>query len=425
MTTLKFPEKFYWGAATSAHQVEGNNHNDWSEWEKQNAARLAQESAGKFGHLAHWERLKPQAENPQNYISGLTCDHYHRFREDFDIAQSLHQNAHRFSVEWSRIEPEEGQFNEEAIEHYRTVISALRERGIEPFVTLWHWTNPLWLAEKGGPETKEFAVFFERYVRFVVTRLRGQVKFWVTLNEPTSVIGAAYVAGTWPPQKKSLLAAYRVFHTLAAAHKRAYHAIHAIDNEAQVGFANVLQSFVPYRKKFFIDSLSVHIARFLTDKYMLRLTRGHHDFLTAQYYFHTRLKFITRTHNVDHPESDLGWEIYPEGLYHILKWLEKFHLPIYITENGLADAPDEKRTAFIREHLRWVHRAIEEGADVRGYFYWSLLDNFEWDKGFWPRFGLVAIDYPTQKRTVRQSALAYAKICQTNALELPDTSIKS
>lgn len=417
MKKLVFPQGFFWGAATSSHQVEGNNYNDWSEWERKNAPRLAEESFQKFGHLANWECIKSQAENPQNYISGLACDHYSRFREDFDMAQSLHHNAHRFSIEWSRIEPEEGKFSEEAVEHYRTVLLSLRERGMEPFVTLWHWTNPVWLAEKGGPEKKEFAFFFERYVRFVVTRLSGHAKFWVTLNEPTSVIGASYTTGIWPPQKKSFFTAYRVFHVLADAHKRAYHVIHKIDSEAQVGFANVLQSFVPYRKKLFIDTLSVRIARFFTNRYMLRLTRNHHDFLTVQYYFHTRMKFIDRTHNVDHPESDLGWEIYPEGLYHILKWLGSFHLPIYITENGLADATDEKREAFIHDHLKWVHKAIEEGADVRGYFYWSLLDNFEWDKGFWPRFGLIAIDYTTQERTIRPSALAYAKICEDNSIE--------
>ncbi|HLC95652.1 MAG TPA: family 1 glycosylhydrolase, partial [Patescibacteria group bacterium] len=316
------------------------------------------------------------------------------------------------------IEPEEGKFDEEAIAHYRAVLLALRKRGLEPFVTLWHWANPLWLAKKGGPEKKEFAFFFERYTHFVVTHLQEYVKFWVTLNEPTSVIGAAYIGGVWPPQKKSFFTAYRVFHTLADAHKRAYRVIHTIDPKAQVGFANVLQSFVPYRKTSLIDFFSVRIAHFFTNEYMLRLTRGHHDFLTVQYYFHIRLKFINRTHNIDHPESDLGWEIYPEGLYHILKWLETFNLPIYITENGLADALDKKRETFIRDHLKWVHKAIEEGVPVKGYFHWSLLDNFEWDKGFWPRFGLVAVDYTTQERTVRPSALAYAKICKENTLEV-------
>ena len=420
MPTFRFPQGFLWGSATSSHQVEGHTHNDWSEWEKKHAERLAREAHLKFGHLPHWEQRRPVAEDPANYISGAACDHYNRFREDFDIARELGHTAHRFSLEWSRIEPEEGRFDEAAIQHYREVLEALRERGIEPFITLWHWTNPVWIAEMGGVENKKFAERFERYTRFVAGRLGDLVKFWVTLNEPTSIIGAAYWNGNWPPQKKSLLSAYRVYHVLAEAHNRAFHAIHENDPDAQVGFANILQSFVPYKKDSWSDRVTVTLAHFFTNKYMLRLTRDHNDFLTVQYYFHTRLRFIRRTHNLDHPESDLGWEIYPEGIYHILRWLKRYNLPIYITENGLADDVDSRRAEFIRNHLCWIHKAISEGVDVRGYFHWSLLDNFEWDKGFWPRFGLVAVDYATQARTLRESARIYAEICRTNTLVLAD-----
>jgi beta-glucosidase len=418
MTTLKFPEKFYFGAATSSHQVEGHNHNDWSEWEKLNAEKLAQNARSKFGHLPNWENIRLQAENPTNYISGSACDHYNRFREDFDIAKSLGHNAHRFSIEWSRIEPSEGKFDEKEIEHYRQVIQALHERGLEPFVTLWHWTLPVWLAEKGGVESQDFPKYFTHYTEYIVSRFKDSVKFWITLNEPTSIIGAAYINGHWPPQKKSFFAAWRVYHILAQAHNQSFDAIHHIQPEAQVGFANILQSFVPYRKKSIVDKISVRIAKFFTNEYMLRLTRGHHDFLTVQYYFHSRLKFINRTHNKNHNESDMGWEIYPGGIYHIIKDLARYNLPIYVTENGLADADDSRRKKFIQEHLRWIHNSIQDGADVRGYFYWSLLDNFEWDKGFWPCFGLVEIDYKTQKRHIRPSALEYAKIVKSNSLEI-------
>lgn len=414
---LKFPEGFLWGSATSSHQVEGNTHNNWSEWEKINAERLAQESTEKFGHLKNWATIAAKAQNPANYISGPACDHYNRFKEDFDIVQSLGHNAHRFSLEWSRIEPEEGKFDETAIGHYREVLLALKERGITPFVTLWHWTHPVWLEEKGGIEYSNFPERFTRYAEYVVSQLKDLAVFWITLNEPTSVIGSAYINGNWPPQKKSFLAAWKVYRQLAKAHNLAFDAIHTIQPEVQVGLANILQSFVPYRKHSWIDAASVRIARFFTNEYMLKLTRGRHDFLTAQYYFHTRLRFVSRTHNKDHDETDMGWEIYPEGIYHILKWLSSYKLPIYITENGLADADDSRREKFIREHLLWIHKAVQEGVDVRGYFYWSLLDNFEWDKGFWPRFGLVHVDYTTQQRTIRNSALAYAEICKKNALE--------
>lgn len=420
MATLQFPDGFLWGAATSAHQVEGGNKNDWSEWEKKNAERLARESEKKFGHLPHWEKIKTQATNPQNYISGAAAEHYNRFRTDFDLAKQLGHNAHRFSIEWSRVEPEEGKFDEAAIEHYRQVLEALQERNLEPFVTLWHWTNPLWLADKGGPESKEFARYFARYAQFVVSRLKGRVRFWMTINEPTSVIGAAYYTGAWPPQKKSKLAALRVFHRLADAHIAGYGAIHEADPLAQVGFGNLLHSFSSYHKNSPFDYFLIFIARIFTNRYMLRLTKGYNDYLTVQYYHHNRFKFPRKIHLGDKPETDLGWEIFPEGLYSILEHLKRHKLPIYITENGLADANDQKRISFIKEHLRWTYRAIAKGADVRGYFYWSFLDNFEWDKGFWPRFGLVEVDYATQERKIRPSAKVYAAICRNNVLEVSD-----
>jgi beta-glucosidase len=418
MTQLQFPKGFLWGTATSSHQVEGHTHNNWSEWERQHAERLARESEKKFAHLPNWLAIQAQAQDPTNYISSLACDHYRRFEEDFDIVQSLGHNTHRFSLEWARIEPEEGKFDESAIAHYREVLTALKKRNITPFVTLWHWTHPLWLEEKGGLEHENFPTYFTHYAEHVVSQLKDLATFWITLNEPTSVIGAAYLNGNWPPQKKSFRAALRVYRQLAKAHNLSFYAIHKIQPEARVGFANILQSFVPYRKKSLIDRLSVRVAKFFTNEYMLLLTHGRHDFLTVQYYFHSRLKFIRRTHNKDHAESDLGWEIYPEGIYHIIKDLAHHRLPIYITENGLADADDSRREIFIKEHLFWIHKAIQESIDVRGYFYWSLLDNFEWDKGFWPRFGLVEVDYATQKRTIRPSALAYAEICKKNTLEI-------
>ena len=418
MPQLKFPAGFLWGSSTSAHQVEGHTNNDWSEWEKQNAERLALGSEKRFGHLPHWNRIKDEAQNPKNYLSGAACDHYHRFREDFDIAKSLHHNAHRFSIEWSRIEPEEGCFDHAAIEHYRTVIQELRARGMEPFVTLWHWTMPVWLTKKGGVSSLGFPKYFERYVHTVVEHLKEDVTFWTTLNEPTAVIGSAYLTGYWPPQKKNFLSALRVFFILARAHRRAFHIIHKASPKSQVGFANALHSYEAYHRHSPLDHLLIWIARFFTNRLMLLLTRGHHDYLTVQYYFHNRFKFPKKLHPVGFSITDLGWEIYQKGIFNILDYLKRYKLPIYITENGLADATDEQREAFIREHLAWVHQAIKEGADVRGYFYWSLLDNFEWDKGFWPRFGLIAVDYATQKRTVRQSALKYAEICQTNTLEV-------
>ena len=412
---FKFPKNFYWGSATSAHQVEGDNHNDWSEWEKANAERLAKETEEKFSHLKNWPEIKEQAQNPQNYISGKACDHYNRFEEDFDIAQSLGHNAHRFSIEWSRIEPEEGKWNEREIEHYRQVICALRSRGLEPFVTLWHWPVPLWVRDKGGVKSKKFPEYFSRYAEKMAQEF-SDVKFWLTLNEPTAVIAMAYGIGEWPPQERNPLSALKTYKTLARAHNNAYGKIHAVSFGASVGFVNILSYIEPYNKKSLPDRITARIAKYFSNKKFLNLTKGNYDFLAVDYYFHNRLKFPGRIKNENEKISDLGWELYPEGIYHVLKDLKKYNKPIFITENGLADARDVNREWFIKESLKYVHKAIQEGVYVRGYFYWSFLDNFEWDKGFWPRFGLVEIDYKTMERKIRPSARAYAEICKDNSL---------
>lgn len=413
MEQRKFPKNFLWGAATSSHQVEGGNHNDWSEWELVNAERLAREAESKFGNLSSWSMIREQATRPENYISGVACDHYHRFCEDFDIAKSLGHNAHRFSIEWSRIEPEEGKFNKQEVEHYREVIAALRERGMEPFVTLWHWTLPLWVRDKGGVESKEFSLYFERYVRYTVGKLKDDVTFWMTFNEPTSVIGMSYAKGEWPPQKKSLLSAWRVYHTLAKAHNAGYRAIHEVSPHAQVGFGNILSYIEPDRAESSLDSFVADTANFFANQYFFKLTdRKSHDYIAIQNYFHNRVAFPWHNKNKNEKISDMGWELYPESLYVLLKKWGKLKKPIYITEHGLADARDSERAWYIQEAVRNIRHALEDGVDVRGYFHWSLMDNFEWDKGFWPRFGLVEVNRKTLERTIRSSAWEYKKIIE-------------
>lgn len=415
MAKLEFPQGFFWGAATASHQVEGNTKNDWSEWEKKNADRLARESHIHFSHLPSWKFSQKEAENPQNYISGNACDHYNHFREDFDIAQSLHHNAHRFSIEWSRIEPTEGQFDQEAIEHYRTVILALRERGIEPFVTLWHWTLPLWLAEKGGIAHTSFPEFFARYTETIVEALTSDVKFWITLNEPDVVASHAYMKGAWPPQKKSFLAYYRVLKNLIAAHKRAYHVIKKHDADAEIGIAKHQVAFQVSRPTL-LNTLLKKIGHYLWNEWFLNHIRHHQDFIGLNHYNRNVIDNGFGK-NPNEVKTDFGWEYFPASIYQALIELKSYGKPIYITENGIADASDKLRQKFIPTALKAIHQAISDGADVRGYFYWSLLDNFEWDKGFWLRFGLVEIDYATKKRTIRPSALAYAKVCEENTLE--------
>ncbi len=405
---MHFPRGFYFGSATSAHQVEGGNRNDWTEWEKENAERLVEAAKAK-----EWPdyilKNRPNPLEPQNYISGKACDHYHRYEEDFDIVKKLGHNAHRFSIEWSRIEPEEGKFNQKEIEHYRKVIQALKSRNLEPFVTLWHWTIPLWLRDKGGVESRRFPKYFSRYAAHVVHAIGPDVRYWFTLNEPTSVISNSYLHGNWPPQKKSIFDAWRVFRILAAAHRETYRAIRKINPAAQVGFTNIVSHIEPASGSL-LDRLAAYWQDYFSNKYFLKLTGNTNDFLALQYYFHRRVKFPNQTENEDRKTSDMCWELYQEGLYHLLKRFGRLGRPIYITENGIADARDAHRADFIRDGLHWVEEAMRKGVDVRGYFYWSLLDNFEWDKGFWPRFGLLEVNYRTMKRKIRPSALVYRDV---------------
>jgi len=412
--SLKFPKNFYWGSATSAHQVEGGNHNDWSEWEKKNAERLAKEAKEKW---QPWQQEKfPEMFNPENYISGRACDHYHLYEQDFDIAKKLGHNAHRFSIEWSRIEPEQGKFNEKEIEHYRKVILALKKRGIEPFVTLWHWTNPLWIRDMGGWENKKITDYFERYAEKISNALGENVKFWITLNEPEIYASNSYFAGVWPPQKKNLFAYLRVLNNLIKAHRKAYGVIKKANSNSKIGIAKNNIYFEAYQNKL-VNRVLKKFIDWWWNFYFLNRIRNHQDFIGLNHYFHNRINYGFNK-NENKKISDIGWELYPEAIYYVLKDLKRFNKPIYITENGLADGGDKKRSWFILESLKNIGKAINEGVNVRGYLHWSLMDNFEWDKGFWPRFGLVEVNYKTLERKIRPSALQYAKICKTNELIL-------
>lgn len=409
---LKFPDGFLWGAATSAHQVEGNNHNDWTEWEKENAKRLSKESGKKYPR--------------ENYISGRACDHYNHYEEDFDLAKGMGHNAHRFSIEWSRIEPEEGKFNEKEIEHYRRVILALRERGLEPFATLWHWTMPVWFTNKGGFKKKKNIKYFVRFCERIVKEFfakgkstsggKDDVKFWITLNEPEIYAVNSYLKGVWPPQEKNFISYFLVMRNLIRAHQIVYEKLKKVSFDIQIGVAKNNIYFEAYQNKIGSRILKNFID-WWWNFYFLNRIKNRQDFIGINHYFHNRINNFKFNQNENKKISDMGWELYPEAIYYVLKSLKKYNKPVYIIENGLADAKDENREWFIKESLQNIHKAIAEGVDVKGYFHWSLLDNFEWDKGFWPRFGLVEIDYKTLERKPRHSSYVYAEIARSNAIE--------
>ncbi|MFA6197658.1 MAG: glycoside hydrolase family 1 protein [Patescibacteria group bacterium] len=412
-----FPKNFLWGASTAAHQVEGGNTNDWTIWEQANNQRLAGTAIDRLRRQSgygfsddHINQFREEIKNPTNYLSGVACDHYHRFKEDIELAKSLGHNAHRFSIEWSRVEPEPGVYDESAIDHYRDVIKELRSRGIEPIVTLWHWTLPVWFSKIGGFESKDSPAIFSKYVEYVVRRLGKDVKYWITLNEPNVYAGSAYFVGLFPPEKRSLYIFWKTLRNLIKSHRLSSGVIKHLSPDAQVGMAHHYILFQATRRDL-ITSMLIRIADFVWNSYVLNRTMGSCDFLGLNHYFCLRFN-LWRQAKIAAPTSDLGWTLLPETIYYSIKSLQKYHKPIIITEHGCADDRDKHRGTFITESLQWLEKAINEGCDVRGYLHWSLLDNFEWDKGFWPRFGLIAVDHKSLRRTVRLSAYTYLKFIQ-------------
>ncbi len=426
--TIRFPKDFLWGSAISAHQTEGDNRlNDWWAWEE----------AG---------RVKER--------SGLACDHYQRFEEDIALAQRLNHRVFRFSIEWSRIEPKEGEWNEEALRHYRKVLESLRSRQIEPVVTLHHFTNPLWLVKKGGWDSPFVCEAFQRFARKAMESYGDLVTYWVTLNEPLVYVYQGYIAGIWPPGEHSFEKALSVIRHQIIAHAMAYRALH--DGAAsrkwpspKVGIAKNLIIFTPCAGRSAYDRFSTWLRHTFFNQFFLRALRTGHliypglfferqplikgtlDFIGLNYYTRDFVHFggfripgpfgevCTLPHHARvGPRNELGWEIYPQGLYISLKELARLGLPILVTENGTCTRQDGERWSFITSHLAQVWRAIQEGVQVFGYLYWSLLDNFEWADGFGPRFGLVEVDYPSMARRIRESGERYAEVCASGEVPL-------
>lgn len=427
MTILKFPEKFLWGACTSAFQVEENIENNWSKWCQENAERLAKEAQVKYGSLPSWEFIEKDASDPANYIPGNAAAFKKHFESDLDLAKQLEHNAHRFSIEWSRVEPREGEFDFSAIEFYKKLARAIKTRGMTAMVTLWWWTDPLWITKKGGWEEKETVDAFLRYVETISLELKDEgIEFWQPLNEPGVPIGLGYIRGSHPPGIRNLRKANVAFKNLLRAYNEASEIIRRNIPKARVGISHHACYMIPENNRWW-NKIIVRILDYYRNWRFLDTIAHNLDFIGIQYYRSNiiSLNFFKKglfgpIHERDDftKMTDIGWSLYPEGMYHILKRAAKYGKDIYITENGIADTKDQYRTAWIRDNLLHIHRAIQEGVPVKGYFHWSLLDNFEWDKGFWPRFGLVEIDYKTQKRTIRPSAYEYAKIIKTNSLEI-------
>ena len=394
-----FPKGFLWGAATSSHQVEGgNSNNDWWDWE-----------------------VRGKLKEP----SGKACNHYELFDQDFKLAKSLNHNAHRFSIEWSRIQPEEGSWDQSAIDHYKNVVASLKKKNIEPVVTLHHFTNPKWFMDKGGWLRKDSSGLFAEYTKKMAEALGKDVKYWITINEPLIYINGSYITGIWPPGEKSLLKSAVVFKNMVKAHKKSYDAIRAASKGALISIAKAIRPCMPceYGLKA-LNRLSSFIRNFfLNDLFMMLIKDEHLDFIGLNYYTVDHVKFggiFGRDCHEPHHKKEwtnfLKWEICPEGFFTLLMELKKYNLPIFITENGTCQTEDLEHWRFIQEHLKQLKKAMDKGVPVIGYLYWSLLDNFEWHEGFDPRFGIVHVDYKTLKRTPKESARFYAEVCKTGTI---------
>lgn len=405
-----FPKDFYWGASTASHQVEGGTINQWSTWELANAAHLAKTAKQRLSWVPVWDEVKKQAEDPNNYVSGMGVNHYNRYKEDFDIAQQLNLNAFRFGIEWSRIEPVEGQWDENEIEHYREYIKELKKRGIEPFLNIWHWTSPTWFIDKGGFEDSSNLKYWRHFIEKVAEEYGDLLKYVLTINEPNVYVSNGYLSGEWPPAVQEPLKGMRVYWNLVKVHKQSYKILKRHNPKLQISSAMHLANIQAKRPHNLLDEFVTKAMRYGWNWWFLRRTRKQHDFIGFNYYFTDYYKGIHKQ-TPKAPLNDLGWYMEPEGIYPlIMRIWARYKKPIIITENGVADMHDQYRQWWIEETIVAMERALSEGVKVQGYLHWSLLDNFEWAQGWWPKFGLVEVERNRgMKRNIRPSAKWYAE----------------
>ena len=425
---LHFPEGFLWGTASSSHQCEGGNiNNQWYRWEQQ-------------GHILTGE------------ASGIADNWWENAERDFDLAEQMENNALRLSLEWSRIEPAEGRWDSAALDRYRQMLTNLRRRHLKPVVTLHHFTEPLWFADRGGFADEANVRFFVRYATHAVQTLKDLCDFWVTINEPNAYATQGYVIGSFPPGERGIIRAFQVLRNLVQAHVQSFYAIRRLQPEGQIGYCLHYRLFDAANRLSPLDSSAAALQDTFfnwavlqaseTGKFPFPLNmllapvvraEAARDYHGVNYYTREMVRFdptlpaelfgrrFVRPGAIcNDPGLDNNFgEIYPKGIYRILRMVyrrTRGNKPLYITENGFSDAADTRRPRAILEHLAMVHRAISEGIPVRGYLHWSLVDNFEWNDGWGVRFGLIEVDPQTQRRIPRPSASMYGEICRANAI---------
>lgn len=408
-----FPSNFMWGASTAAHQVEGGTHNQWTEWEQAHAQELADTAESRWNWLPLWSEIQASVTKPENYISGNGVDHYHAYPEDFALLKKYGMNTFRFGIEWSRIEPQEGQWDEAEITHYRTYIAAMRQAGIEPVVSLWHWTMPVWFTDKGGMAKRSNLQYWRRYMRKLARALDwSQLTYVLTINEANTYSGTSYQTGEWPPQEKSNIKSLRVYYNLVNAHRISVQELKPNNPHLLFGAAHQCNYVVPTRPRNVTDWLMVRVQKYYWNWWYLNRINSTQDFIGINYYFTDYRKGLhLLPKNPSSPINDLGWYMHPTGIEQVINeaW-KRYRKPILITENGVADRHDQYRKWWLDETFLALERSLKSGSRLIGYLHWSLLDNFEWAAGWWPQFGLIAVDRSTMQRKPKPSIAHYAEL---------------
>ena len=400
---LSFPEGFMWGTATAAHQIEGNQSNNWTDFEQK---------TGK-------ER------------SGEACDHWNLWRDDFNLLSDIGVNSYRFSIEWSRLEISPGKWNEEAMRTYSDMVDDLLERGIRPMPTLHHFSHPSWWEEKGGFADERNLVDFLSYSERVFDALSDRVEVWCTINEPTVFSAMGYTLGQFPPGRRSIFLTLRVMKNMMRAHSMVYKRLKERAPECKLGIAKNVTLFDPANRWSPIDWPVSRLLEWLWNGAWRRaITRGSMlgsripdakgslDFVGLNYYTHfitglflpTSTKELAFAKRENEVATEFGYPMYAEGMRRAIDFVSELDVPIEITENGVADSDDSLRPVHLMRHLWVISEAIKDGRDVISYHHWSLMDNFEWAEGYKMRFGLYHVDFETQERTLRPSGEIYRDV---------------
>tara|TARA_Y100000766_G_scaffold272290_1_gene271960 strand:+ start:115 stop:2091 length:1977 start_codon:yes stop_codon:yes gene_type:complete len=410
-----FPKNFMWGVATASHQIEGGNTNNWSAFE-------------------------PYSKSQQ--LSGDACDHWNRREEDVSLIKELGVSHYRFSIEWSRIEPQEGQFDSEAIQWYSDLVDELLIQGIQPMATLHHFTQPLWWDERGGFEKEENIAGWVNFCSLMFEHLSNRVEWWCTINEPAVYATMGYVLGEFPPGVRSFKRVRTVSLNLMRAHAQCYRTLKGMKNgdKCQIGLVKNINIFDPYRRWNPLHWMQAKILDGMFNKCWLKSLRtgkfkppsalfskrieglqGSSDFIGVNYYTHLlTTPFMPTKVEIDplirpwEQRTDFRYPMYAEGLRRAFDMVTNLNMPIIVTENGVADDDDDMRPEHIRRHLLITAEAIADGIDVRGFYHWSLMDNFEWAEGYDQRFGLYHVDFETKERTLKESGHEYAAIVKSH-----------